>query len=613
MSGEDTPDAGGVIRMVVDNAPIAAPVDIDKGSMPGGRSPETDPPHTPTGRGGGSLPDDCPVKPLGRHGTTCFYLDALDQLVAFAPRDHSRLGLQTLFGASSHQLYEYWPRQKDGVVTGWRPELAAERLMQAAAEKGVWDPTEKIRGRGSWRGAEGELIWHCGDAIFQGAPPGVDEPPGARFGIHKPGLIGAHVYPAAGALPRPSAEPSAAGADGPAAEVLKLFETWTWRAPAIDPILLLGWCGAAMIGGALDWRPLVWITGGSLTGKSTLNKMLRAIFDDGLVAVTDATAAGIWQKLGYATLPVILDELEAEEDNRRSSMITKLARQASSGGIVLRGGQDHRGSEFTARSCFLFQSILIPPLLGQDRNRLAILELGRLPAGSRPPNLNERVKEIAGYGAALRRRLADGWHRLPETLEFYRASLEAAGHNARGMDQYGTLLACADLTLFDEMPESETADKWVAACSPSAFNSWDDGLSDEDHCLNHLMSSIVDQFRNGGRSTLGDWISKAAGRGGDGDPAEANRVLGTYGGKVLEYHGVQVLAIASSHQGLAKLFEGSQWQARAGASSVWTQALRRLPGAEPYDKTVNFAGARSKATIVPVELVLPDPEEGTGG
>ena len=33
---------------------------------------------------------------------------------------------------------------------------------------------------------------------------------------------------------------------------------------------MLGWLAAGKLGGALDWRPLIWVTGGSNTGKSTL-------------------------------------------------------------------------------------------------------------------------------------------------------------------------------------------------------------------------------------------------------------------------------------------------------------------------------------------------------
>jgi hypothetical protein len=151
--------------------------------------------------------------------------------------------------------------------------------------------------------------------------------------------------------------------------------------------------------------------------------MLTGIFDGALIAVSDASAAGVWQKLGHSTLPVILDEVEAEEDNRRGQGLIKFARQAASGGLVLRGGSDHGASEFTARSGFLFSSILIPPLQPQDRSRMAVLELKEL-QGNSEPNLDTR--HLSDLGQRLMRRLVDGWARWGATLDMYRAALIAS-------------------------------------------------------------------------------------------------------------------------------------------------------------------------------------------
>jgi hypothetical protein len=93
----------------------------------------------------------------------------------------------------------------------------------------------------------------------------------------------------------------------------------------------------------------------------------------------DATEASIRQVLGKQTLPVFFDELEAEANSDRAMRVIKLARLASSAGVIYRGGSDHQATEFIARSCFYFTSILMPAMLAQDRNRLAILELGRSP------------------------------------------------------------------------------------------------------------------------------------------------------------------------------------------------------------------------------------------
>lgn len=271
---------------------------------------------------------DCPVTALGKHGNLCFYLDAVNQLVAVKDKDHSKLKITGLFGNRTEHLYQTWPRRTGDppVVTGWRQDKAA---------------------------------W-------------IEIPPG---------LIGRHVYPAAPAVPRPWPQAVAGGAGGPAADLLERLNTWNWRDAMLSPHLMLGWIAAAMIGGAIDWRPVGWVTGGAGTGKSTLiQRLIKHMFDDGLVSSADTTAGG---------------------------------------GKIHRGGADHRGVVFEARSCFLFSSINVPPLLGADRSRMAILALDPLAA--------------------------------------YARALSAEGYDARGCDVFGTLLACANLALHDAAADYDSA------------------------------------------------------------------------------------------------------------------------------------------------------------
>lgn len=556
------------------------------------------------------LPSNCPVVPLGVAGDVCHYLDAARQLRTLNARDHSRLGLQSLFGVHARRLYLYWPRvNADGNVTGWRPELAAESLMGSAFRRGVWDVFDRVRGKGAWLGENGELVLHCGDKIWQG--PGIGEESDGRW--IDPGALGRYVYPACAPGPRPHSRVITGGPSGPAHTLLHILRTWNFRRGEVDAMLLLGWIGAAMLGGALKWRPLAWLTGGQGTGKSTLHDLLKRIFDDALVSVSDASAAGVWQKLGQSTEPVALDELEAEEDNRKAQNVIKLARQAASGGVVLRGGADHRGTEFVARSCFLFSSILVPPLLGQDRSRMAILELGQLTHGAKPPALAPApMREL---GAQLRRRLAVGWFRLGHALEVYRAALVDNGHTARGADQFGTLLACADVMLHDHETDTDSAQQFADKLRAADLAEHDDDMRDEYRCLAHLMTCAIDPFRSGGRKSVSEWVGNAAVEPGDfasdgalgvTDPVEANRVLGTYGMKVVTggKTGRRFLAVANYHQALSQLFGHTHWAGRSGTMGVWAQALRRLPGAE-RSGTLWFAGAAGKATLVPLEVVLP--------
>lgn len=567
-------------------------------------------PDGPDGPGGGGrkarLPEGCPVEPLGTRDGVSFYLDVSRQLRALPAREHSRLGVQALFGTRIDLLYEYWPRVNDqGEVTGWRPEKAAEALMAAAAARGVWDPAERVRGVGCWLGRHGNLVLHCGDQVWVG-PGGGD-----AGGWRSPGAIDDRVYPADPPRPRFAPAKVPGGEGGPAAELLTLLDTWRWRRGKTDALLLLGWIGTAMLGGALRWRPMAWVTGDRATGKSTLHEMLAIVMGEGIVSVADATGAGIWQKLGHASLPVAIDELEADEDNRRALAIIKLARQAASGAVMLRGGADHKGVEFTARSCFLFSSILIPPMQPQDRSRMAILELEPLVAPGEafrgPPKLDHR--RLAEIGAALRRRLVDGWHRWEATLEAYRQATAATGRGGRGADQLGTLGAAADLLLHDRAPSGDELEAWAAGATA------DEGEAEHDHqhCVAHLVTSIPEIYRSGQRLIVNQWLKRAAGeaRGLEaGAQVEAVEIIGTFGLRIWrDGEGRRWLAVANAHQGLAALFQGTHWAARSGAAGVWVQALRRVPGAQPH-AGLRFNGAYSRCTLLPLDAVLLPAEEG---
>ncbi|HZS85295.1 MAG TPA: hypothetical protein VFA50_20645 [Stellaceae bacterium] len=299
-----------------------------------------------------------------------------------------------------------------------------------------------------------------------------------------------------------------------------------------------------------------------------------------------------------------LDELESEEDNRKSFAIIKLIRQAASGGLVLRGGADHSGAEFTARSSFLCSSVLVPPLQGADRSRIAILELKEFGQEKPPELLQGKMRDC---GRQLLRRLVDGWPRWADTLGLYRGALAEVGHGARGADVFGTMLAAADLLVDDELPHSDVVAELAEQLARKTLAETEDDAHDQERCLQHLLTSPLPPDGPNKRST-GEWIRRACTASHwEVGVEEAVEVLGTYGLKVVrDREGKAVsLAVANYHVGLARLFNGTHWAGKSGASSVWKQALRRLPGAESAPTTVRFASATSKATLLPIELVLP--------
>ena len=579
-----------------------------------------------TGKKGGAppqgLPEGCPVTPLGMSadGKLFFYLDAGDRLVINQGKDHSRLGITTLFNERYTVLMEYWPRltkvtdkttgETDFQVTGWKPERAAEELIAACGRKGTINIADRVRGPGAWRGPaterdpHGELILHCGDRVLFGGK------------WHKPGEIAGRIYPAHARTPLPSEQIAPGGSAGPAADALELFRAWQWKRPDIGPHLLLGALGAAKLGGALKWRPTMWVTGDFGSGKSTLLEYFAGLCGEGGVNITvDATPAGVWQRTQYSSHPVLIDEAEAENDPRKMSGMIKLARAASSGGVVWRGGSEHSAVQFIIQGCFVFGSILVPGLTPQDRSRITVLDLDDL-TGIKPPAIT--AAKLKAMGEALTRRMVDGWPRLQDVFERYREALTNSGHRGRSADQYGILLASAHLLLHDDAePESDYLDLWCERLPPER-----DAVRDHENCLAHLVTAPIEPFRGGGRKTVAQWIEAALDAEDATQPAEANKALETYGLSVAVDYPMTMpsgavlrpswLYVANSHRGLAQLFEGSHWAGQSGTTSPWVQALRRVRSAEWHEPAPDggppkpiqrrFAGFKARATRLPLPL-----------
>ena len=576
-------------------APAETEDDGDKGS--GGGQPPRSPVEKP----------DSPVTPLGlsADGSTTFGFDPAKRLQVLTVKDLSRLGILRLVNERWPWLESKYPRlskvrdEKTGEVvwqvTGWKPELFAQDYVAACARKGTLNIADKVRGTGAWLGPNGQLILHCGERVLVGAHW---QPPGEIMG---------NIYPAQSPTPLPAEHYAPGGSNGPANEAKTLFDAWQWKRPDIDPHLLLGAICAAKVGGALRWRPTAWLTGDFGTGKSTLLEYFAGLLGEGGVHTTvDATPAGIWQRTRQSSHPVLIDEAEAEGDPRRMSGMIKLARAASSGGVVYRGGSEHAPVHFTIQGCFVFGSILILGLTPQDRSRITVLELEAL-AGIKPPAIS--AAKLKAMGEALTRRMVDAWPRLADIFEQYRNALAEHGHRARSADQLGILLACAHVALHDDgLPAADYLDLWCERLPPER-----EAAKDHQNCVAHLLTAAIDPFRGGARRTVAQWLDDA--RSGDqGQPAEANKALETYGMSIEigpapggGLTPLRFLYVANNHRGLAQLFEGSHWVGSSGTTNAWVQALRRIPGAVPVEKR-RFAGFGSRATKLPLDYLL-DGEE----
>lgn len=554
----------------------------------GGRNGDDDPP-----RDRGEIWGGCPVQALGVMGDVCFYLDLLGQLRAVD--NHTKDRMRTIFGGRTESLMQNFPSYAKGAnaPTGWSQEEAAAAMVRACYERGVWDAEKHTRGRGAWLDEEGALLLHCGDGVL------------LKGAWVEPGRIGRHVYPSEAKAPRPASKFPASGPENPGEKLFAILKTWNWERRDLDAYLLFGWILSAMMGGALKWRPMAWVTGDAGSGKSTIHELLRAMLtEEWMVYSSDPTEAGVRQLIDQSSVPVLLDEAEPRaDDNTRILGMVALARQAASGGIVLRGGSNHKGRKFQARSSFLFSSILVPGLLDQDIQRLALLRLNPLKLGSIPPEI--RAAEWGPIGRGVMARLVALWPHLHETLEIFRGALSRVGHSARGCDQFGTILAMAHLGLRDAPPTQEEAASWAARLPASELE--DAGMSDWMRMINHLFTSDMPGYRQGSTHSVGAWVEAAASLDTEttevgATPTEAQRALRDMGIVVKGARPYATLTLANCHTRLATIFEKTQWSGGGGRSGVWAQAAARVPGAQKTGAT-RFNLSVSKAVVFPLANV----------
>jgi hypothetical protein len=572
--------------------------------------PQKWPGQPPNWRGndlGLPIEDPCPVQPIGVHGELYYLIDSMRQFRGLKSADFSHAGIQGIFAATPNYPAWAWPRHgrikngEDGkpappAITSFKDDDVRQALMFACSRKGLFLPTDKLRGRGAWKDRGGRLLYHAGECLWT-----VE---GGRFVELATGMHQEFLYPRLAALPDPWTEPLTP--ELMRRSIAALYQTlqrWNWERPRVDPVLLLGWIGVAYLGGALDWRSAMLLLGDRQTGKSTLQQLLQALFGAALFHSADTTAAGIYQRMAHDARPVALDELEPGADARKVANVVQLMRDASSGAMGRRGGADGSAAEFQMRSAFLFSAINNPVHKAQDLSRIAVLRLRELDRDqARPPAIDQDIT-----GRICLARLMLEWDKLEPAFEAYCSALKGGGHVGRGGDTYGTLLACAELMLGPELaaelevPLSEDLDFWTRELAAASLPEIEDAMQNWRACIHHLLSSRVEVWRNGVRQTIGHLLADYQER--RIELAEARRELALTGLGLLtpgeiacDREAGNVLAVPNSSPLVAKLFEATDW------AIAWKDALRQAPPAIVIgDKACNritIAGVQHRCSLV---------------
>lgn len=525
------------------------------------------------------------------HETYYFMSHESRQVVTCTKGDFSDTGLLEL------APLEWWETEFPG-EKGFNRKMAANWLIRACRDAGIYDPT-RVRGRGAWVDA-GRVVYHHGEKLsVDGQYVRFDQ------------LTSRYVYEMARPLPEP-AEDMLGGDEGE--WLIDLAEMFRWSKPG-SAALLAGWVALAPVCGALKWRPHIWITGGSGTGKSTILKEYVNFLTGGLelFAQGASSEAGIRQALKADALPVLFDESESTEENdaKRIQTILAMIRQASSDSPAktYKGSAGGEAMSFHIRSSFALASIQVALKNAADINRISVLNLRpareETDAANTWRTIQEKLHVMRKDPTMPARLFRRALNLLPVTLK----SIDVFAHrfalkfgSVRDGDQYGTLLAGAWSLLSDRVPTEAEADELIDRYDWSEHRE-DLDLDDSVRALAALLEARV-RLQGGIEVTVNELIREGAGKRNDGvqiGAVAADAMLQRYGMRLTADN--QHLLVSNNSRAIKdELLAGTQFAADPRGMFL------RLPGADRYPKPIRFNGLQTRCISVPIKSLLSDEE-----
>ena len=529
---------------------------------------------------------DWPFQCLG-HDRGRFFLYTTEgrQVLTLTARDLSSHG-ELLKLASLRWLEGAFPGRDS-----FNARSAADAIMRACYARGVFNP-DAMRGRGVWLD-DGRRVMHLGDRLL------VD-------GIET-SLIGhrsAFIYEQARPLDLTIGEPLS---DAECRRILAVCEAVAWSEPVREGRLLAGWIVSALIGGALAWRPHLWILAEGGSGKSwVMENIVRPLLGPlAVVLQGKTTEAGIRGELGHDARPVVFDEAETQSDLDRARMqqAIDLARQASSedGGAVVKGTKEGGSRRYVIRASFLFASINAGLTQAADESRFATLNMaGGSPqqfAGLKAAHVDAMIPGVAG------RLLARALAMVPTiraNAEMLADAIARTGAGRRAGDTLGTLIACqmamvdgTQLTPQSAQAYLEARD-WLKAAAAEAKVA-----PEYERAVAHLMQSEGARITEHGRMqviTLSELISTCYDMAAEGPLSyrDADQALRRKAMRVMDDR----LMIGNRSKEVAEAFRNTPW----GAG--WFATLARIPGSRRGVECRFTPAHKDKCLSIPIDFLM---------
>ena len=481
----------------------------------------------------------------------------------------------------------FWYRLADvdnlGAATARR---IGDSLLLEADKMGQVD-LARIVGRGAAKLTDGTLAWHLGDRIFV---DGDEHPLGGHYDKDRkrpPGLRG-HFFVA-----EPRIELGEAASDADMRKAAAAVMQYRWDTPD-DGRRLLGWIVASLIGGALDWRPHMFFTAPSSTGKTWLvDHVVKSILGPHTRKIADATAAALARETSYSSLPLLFDEAEPSQPWVQDTYA--LLRIAAGGdGERLRADVTSSTDVLSQAPRFpaLMSAVSVPAWQRADETRWTFARLGK--EVDDWSTVEEAITTAMLKADAIRYRII---RQMPEIVANVQRMIRT--FQGQGMDSREAL-ASAALTAgwhawgIDEKDVYSKVEK--------------DQPQDAVECLTDILGLIVSLDGNRKRSAHRVLT--------DGDRDDTKLVADQLGLRLGEFEGVCGLAIRNEHRGMREALRHTQW-----ANVTLRLKLAEIQGAVLSQGPVRFPSGNGRATLIPHKALEREeiavegehPQTGLGG
>ena len=482
----------------------------------------------------------------------------------------------------------YWEDRypnKNGV--DWN--AAADSFTDASFRQGLYN-NDKIRGRGAWMDQK-RIVIHAGShLIMDGNTVNTDE------------LESKFIYQIDHPTGFEVGSPLLSRDSKRLIDALKLV---SWQRP-VNAYLLAGWLVLAPIGGLLDWRPHVWVTGPKGAGKTWIKReIIDRILGEAIVnAIGETTEAGLRQTLSSDALPVVFDEIDSDskKDNDRIEQIMTLMRIASSesGAKVYKGTTAHQSRSFNIRSCFCFLSIVYQAARAADLSRITLLTVQEDKSAKQQDNFIELQDIVADeltetWVKGFRARTLSLLPVIIENIKVFEKAGRVILQSSRARDQVAPLAAAAWSLHSDKVITQKDAERWLSA------HDWEDEkhseeVSDESLCLDKILQHPVrveiGEFAKVVERTIGELMYNTTG----GQLDEQNSIdrLARFG-IIIEG---KTFTISNTAEGVKTALINTPW------AKSHAKVLSRLEGATKREPCYFGHGHQSRGVVLSMKGII---------